>query len=203
MKKGQKGTAGYIRHEKIRRGITTFIMFAIPLGMFAGAWSYYGTRKNILSVITVLAILPAAKFAVGWIMMLMQKEAPADIVSLTEKAAGELVHAYELVPTAYEGRLQLDAVTVCGNEMVCFSGSGDPKQFSFMEQHIGKILRANGYFDVNVRIFHDRKAYLGRLQSLSADPARYREGIAFKPDEKYPDLSREELILHTLMAISL
>lgn len=29
------------------------------------------------------------------------------------------------------------------------------------------------------------------------------EGIKFRPDEKYPDLSRDELIKHTILAICL
>ena len=203
MKKGRKGTRGYIRREKIKRGLITALMFAIPLGMFAVAWHIYGTRKNVISIITVLGLLPAAKACVSWIMMMLQKESPDEVEAVTEELAKDLVHGYELVPTAYEGRMQLDSVVVCGNQMVCYSSTGDPSRFSFMEQHIGKILRANGFFDVNVRLFHDMKAYKGRLEQIAADPERYREGIAFKPDERYPDLSREELIFHTLMAISL
>ena len=41
-----------------------------------------------------------------------------------------------------------------------------------------------------------------RIRKLAADPEKYRSGIDFKPDERYPDLSREELMLHTIMAIA-
>ena len=51
-------------------------------------------------------------------------------------------------------------------------------------------------------IGEDEKHYEERIRLLAADPEKYRSSISFTPDENYPDLSREELMLHTIMAIS-
>ena len=205
MKKGkkkvQKGSFGYVAYERKKRLIITFIMFAIPLIIFFSGIAYAHTRKNILTIVAIVGILPAAKCAVSLIMIWLQKPADLQVVEQTEEKAGNLTRGYELMVTAYEGRLPLDSVVVCGNQVVCFCSAKKGK-FDFMEKHMAKILSSNGYYSVKVKIFRDFKPYLERISQLSRDPEKYREGIKFKPDERYPELSREELILHVLMAIS-
>ncbi len=203
MKKAAKGKAGYVRYEKIKRLLVMLLMFAIPIGIYITAYMITGTNKNIMTIVAIVGIVPASRFAVSWIMIMMSKDADPQAIEVTEKAAGDLVHGYELTVTAYEGRMPLDAVVVCGNEVVCLSTKGDKGQFAFMEKHISKILNSNNYFNSNVRIFRDLKHYEERIRQLAADPEKYREGISFKPDEQYPDLSREQLIFHTIMAVSI
>ncbi|MDO5345586.1 MAG: hypothetical protein Q4E91_07565 [Lachnospiraceae bacterium] len=200
-KKVQKGSAGYVAYERKKRAFITVIMFVIPLVIFFSGIAYAHTRKNILTVVAVVGILPAAKCAVNWIMILLQKPADPRIVEQTEKKAGNLTRGYELMITAYEGRLPLDALVVCGNQVACYCSAPKGK-YEFMEKHMAKILSSNGYRSVKVKIFRERKPYLERIEQLANNPEKYREGIKFTPDESYPDLSREELILHVLMAIS-
>ena len=38
---------------------------------------------------------------------------------------------------------------------------------------------------------------------MNAHKESLEEGIKFRPDEKYPELSRNELIKHTILAICL
>ena len=42
-----------------------------------------------------------------------------------------------------------------------------------------------------------------RLDSMNGHREALEEGIKFTPDERYPDLSRNELIKHTILAICL
>ena len=71
-----------------------------------------------------------------------------------------------------------------------------------MEQEAQKILRGNS-FKVNVKIFTRLEQFLERLDSMNEHKESLEEGIKFRPDEKYPDLSRDELIKHTILAICL
>ena len=198
----RKGKVGYIRKEKVRRAFITALAFMLPLGLYFIATGYYGSNQNIFTIVAVLGILPAAKFMVGWIVILPQKSAPAGIVAITEDKAGDLVHGYELVVTAYEGRMQLDAVVICGNECVCYSSIGDPKQFEFMEKHISGILNANEYYNVNVKIFNEERNYTDRITRLAADPQMYRDSVAHAKEGQEPR-EREELILYVIKRISL
>ena len=206
MKNTRKGAAGYVRSQRLKRAIIMVIMFAIPIGMYYIARTITGTNRNILTIVAVVGLIPAARFAVSFIMIMLAKEADPQAVALTEKIAGDLMRGYELTVTAYEGRMSMDAIVVCGNEVVCLAlhekEEGLRERVSQMQTHITKILNSNGYFNSNVKIFTDPRHYEERIRQLAADPGKFRSGITFKPDENNPGAGREELILHTIMAIS-
>ena len=114
---------------------------------------------------------------------------------------GSLDMAYELYMTFYEKSAYIDAAAVCGNTVVAYSS--DPKiDASFMETNSQKIIRKNGY-KVTVKIFTDLRPFLERLDSMNDHRESLEEGIKFTPDEKYPDLSRNELIRQTILALCL
>ena len=117
------------------------------------------------------------------------------------KSMGSLDMAYELYMTFYEKSAYIDAAAVCGNTVVAYSS--DPKiDASFMETNSQKIIRKNGY-KVTVKIFTDLRPFLERLDSMNDHRESLEEGIKFTPDEKYPDLSRNELIRQTILALCL
>lgn len=203
MKKVVKGNQGYTKYEQKKRTILTIVMFGISLLLFFTGLIQTGTRKNWFTLIAILGVLPAAKCAVNMIMIWTQKPTDQKLIELTKEKAGDLPTSFEMTITAYEGRMPLDAMVVCGNQVVCFSSRGKREQFGFMEKHMAAILKGNGYSPAKVKIFQDQKHFLERVEQLAKDPERYREGITFTPDERYPDLSREELIKHVLLAISI
>lgn len=203
MKKVVKGTPGYIKYEQKKRLIITLIMFGISLLIFFTGLIQTGTRKNWFTLIAILGVLPAAKCAVNMIMIWMQKPADQKLVELVRSKAGNLVTSYEMTITAYEGSMPLDAMVVCGNQVVCYSSRGKREMFAMMEKHMATILKGNGCSPAKVKIFQDQKHFLERVEQLAKDPQRYREGISFTPDSRYPDLSREEIMKHVLLAISI
>ena len=73
----------------------------------------------------------------------------------------------------------------------------------YLEKHISKIMADNGFKGVHVKVMKEFKQYLQRVESIRDNQEHYREGLSFTPDERYPDLSRDEVIYHTLLAISL
>ena len=58
-------------------------------------------------------------------------------------------------------------------------------------------------FQSNRQDFYQLDPFLERLDSMNAHKESLEEGIKFRPDEKYPELSRNELIKHTILAICL
>ena len=49
----------------------------------------------------------------------------------------------------------------------------------------------------------DRKNYVNRVKDICAKQDYLREGLTFTPDSHYPDLTRDEMVLHILLAICL
>lgn len=200
-KKIKKGEIGYFQSEKRKRFLITAILFGIPLLIFFSAWIYHGSRLTIWTVIVVVGCLPACKSLVGLIMMLMRKPMDRNLYEQVREHQGQLVMAYEMYMTFYEKSAYIDAIAVCGNEVVGFTS--DPKaDTAFLATEAQKIIRKNGY-KVNVKLLKDLRPFLERLDSMNEHRKSLEEGIKFTPDERYPDLSRNEMIKHTILAICL
>ncbi|MDO4337571.1 MAG: hypothetical protein Q4C91_05715 [Eubacteriales bacterium] len=200
-KTAQKGDFGYFAAEKKRRILITVILFAVPLLIFFSAWIYHKTRMTVWTVVATVGCLPACKSMVSLIMILMRKPMDREIYEQIRAHAGDLVMSYEMYMTFYEKSAYIDAFAVCGNQVVGYSS--DPKiDVEFMAQEAQKIIRKNGY-KVNVKILRDLRPYLERLDSMNEHRESLEEGIKFTPDDRYPGLSRNELIKHTILAICL
>lgn len=200
-KAAQKGEFGYIAAEKKRKLLITAILFAVPLLIFFTALLYFKTRLTIWTVIAVVGCLPACKVLVNLIMLLKCPSLDKEVYGQIQSHAGELVMSYEMYMTFYEKSAFIDAFAICGNLVVGYSS--DPKiDPAFMETEAQKILKGNGY-RTTVKIFQDLKPFLERLDSMNEHRQSLEEGIKFRPDERYPELSRNELIRHTILAICL
>ena len=198
-RKTKKGDFGYFNSEKKRRLLITAGLFSLPLLIFFVAWAVNGTRMTVWTVLTVVGCLPGCKSMVSLIMILLRHPMDEKIYKEICEHAGDLVMSYEMYMTFYEKSASIDAFAICGNTVVGFSS--DPKiDAAFMEQEAQKILRGNG-FKANVKIFTRLPQFLERLDSMNEHRESLEEGIKFRPDEKYPELSRNELIKHTILAI--
>ena len=199
--KSNKGNYGYFQQEKKRRLLITLGLFAIPLAVFFGGLLYYGKRETVLTVISIVGCLPACRSMVNLIMVWMQKSLPEEEYRLIHEHAGNLTMAYEMYLTSQEKSSYVDAFAICGNEVVGYSR--DPKiDVKYTSSQVQKILHQNGY-RVNVKILKDLQPYLDRLESLQKNREALEKDIRFTPDERYPQLSRNELIKHTILAIAL
>ena len=173
-RKTKKGDFGYFNSEKKRRLLITAGLFSLPLLIFFVAWAVNGTRMTVWTVLTVVGCLPGCKSMVSLIMILLRHPMDEKLYKEIRKHAGDLVMSYEMYMTFYEKSGYLDAVAVCGNTVVGYTSD-----------------------------LRDLKPYLERLDSMNEHKESLRNGIKFTPDERYPDLSREELIKHTILAICL
>ena len=200
-RKTKKGDFGYFSSEKKRRFLITVGLFSLPLLIFFVAWYVNGTRMTVWTVLTVVGCLPGCKSMVSLIMILMRHPMDEKLYKEIRKHAGDLVMAYEMYMTFYEKSGYLDAFAVCGNTVVGYTS--DPAvDTAYMEEHAQNIVRGNGY-KVDVKILKDIRPFLERLDSMNLHQDSLREGIKFRPDSKYPDLNRDQLVKHTLLALCL
>ena len=73
---------------------------------------------------------------------------------------------------------------------------------AFAEKHIQSILKQNGYH-VSVKIFRRLPDYTARLDSMWDHRESLEKDIKFKPDEREPEVTRNEKIMQVIYAISL
>lgn len=198
----KKGDYGYIPAQKKKTILITVVCFGLCLAVFiAGLIVNKMNRLNMFTFVAIMGCLPSAKFAVGMIMILIQKELPREAYEKIHGHMGELTCAYDLVITAYEKNTSIGAVAICGYEVAAYTHS-EKTDIPFAEEHITTILKGNGY-KAHVKIFSEQKAYLERLDYLNKNREEMEKDIPLIQDETYPDLSRSELVKHTLLAISL
>lgn len=201
QKQSAKGQFGYFKAEKKRRMILTGILFAVPLLIFFSAWIYHGSRLTIWTVMATVGCLPACKSLVGLIMVLRCRPMDQELYEKICAHAGDLVMSYEMYMTFYDKSAYIDAFAICGNTVVGYSS--DPSiDGDYMAAEAQKIVRKNGY-KADVKILKELRPFLERLDSMNAHKEALESGIRFTPDERYPELSRNELIKHTLLAICL
>ena len=196
-----KGEWGYFKSEKKRRMIITAVLFAVPLFIFFTSWIYFKTRMTIWTVVAVVGCLPACKSAVSLIMILKCRPLDETLYKKIREHQDRLDMAYEMYMTFYEKKAVIDAIAVCGNTVVGYT-SDSSADTEYMAAEAQKLIRKNGY-KVDVKILKELRPFLERLDSMNAHKDSLEEGIKFTPDEKYPDLSRNELIRQTILAICL
>ena len=202
----RKGDFGYIRKQKLVRLLRTLACFLLPLAFFTvGYVLNRGDRYNIYTIIALVGCIPACMSLVGMIMMWMQKPMRSELYEEIQAHAGELVMSYEMYMTTREISIFVDAAAVCGETVAAYTDRpAKRKDLDFMEQHIEKTLRANHY-KMSVKIFDQKKAFLERLDTLRSrrEELEAAASAQFKPDEKYPELTRSQMVKHLLLAISL
>ncbi|MCI8559412.1 MAG: hypothetical protein HFI19_16980 [Lachnospiraceae bacterium] len=203
MKKIPKGTFGYTDAHKKQQLLKTFIFFLLPLAIFLTGCITTKTKQNYFTVVAVVGCLPACKEMVNVLMFLKRSSMPEklyqEIASHTEGSKG-METAYELVLTTYEKSYPIAAVAIKGNEVIGYTDTAKETDWKAAEEHIRKILKQNGIPKAHVHIFQDLPQFLERIDALAAQK---KENLPFTPDERYPNLTREQVIREVILALSI
>ena len=194
-----RGEAGYMLAEKKRRGIVTAILFAVPLLIFFTGWIYFGTRNTVWTIIAILGCLPACKQLVGLIMVMLRPSLDRGLYERIRAHQGRLLMAYELYMTFYEKSAWLSCFAVCGRTVVMYT-TDDTIDGGYIASHAREILQENGYKE-DVHIYFKEKEYLERLDTLNAKYDSFHEDLPDRPDERYPGLTRDEVVKAVLLAL--
>lgn len=194
----KKGTFGYLNRNKISAWKRAALMLSVPVIIFIAAWIVNGTRNNVMTVVAIVGCLPGCNQVVRAIMASRYHSMEKALYEETEAVRGERLALYENVFTAYEQNYYVDCIVISGRDVVGYS-SDEKIDAGKASDHIRTILKSNSYKQ-NVKIFKERKAFLERVHTLAASQP---EEVPFREDERYPGLTRDEIIQYLLMAISL
>lgn len=197
MKKAAKGNFGYtMSHRKIQ-WLKLMVYTVIALGVFLLGYLTTKTTKNLLSIVALLGSLPISKELVGLIMSYKRKPMEQSVYEQISAKAGNLEQIYELLFTTNEKSYGVEAAIVEGRDVICYTV--DSKcEIQILQKHLLKMLDANGYKQ-NVKVYTDLKKFLDRVADLER---REKEEIPYKQHSTYPDLNRDQLIKHLLLALS-
>ena len=198
MKKVAKGKFGYTMSHRKWQILKMLLYIALALAIFLLGWITTKKTANLLSVVAICGALPISKEMVGVIMSFKRKPMEKELYEQISTKAGSLEQIYELVFTTQEKSYVVEATIVEGKDVICYTI--DPKcDVMALQKHLQKMLDANGYKE-NVKVFKDLKKFLDRVSDLER---REKVEIPYTPHSTYPDLNRDQLIKHTLLALSI
>ncbi|MBR2995734.1 MAG: hypothetical protein IKF45_03400 [Lachnospiraceae bacterium] len=193
--KAVKGEYGAIRQARKKQALMTAALLALVLGLFFGGRLYYGSNRNIYSIMAALSCLPFGWSAVNLIMLLRagmcSEDAHRRILStLAEHRLREedLTQAYDLYLTGYSRNFQISHVAIRGKNIAALTeDAGCDLQAA--EEHICKMIANDGFSGYTIKLYPSAEKYIQRLSGLC--------GL----ERGNPE--REEKLRSTLMAISL
>ena len=178
MERIKKGDCGYLKQQTKWEIVKTLIFFAASFGVLFLGIHITGDKNNLLTVVAVLGLLPAAKELITLIMFIRARKFSCPY-SLYEAVEGEiyskedvtydktdpLIVVYDLYMTGQEKNYPILSMC-CRNKTLV--GMADWEKFDYKkaEEHIQIMLKQNGYKNISVKIFSDQGKYLDRLREL-------------------------------------
>ena len=187
-KKVRKGDYGYIKKRKlVQLAKVAFILLDIILVMLIGIY-ISGSRKNLLTVVAVLMVLPMANFAASLIALFPHKSAPLNEYEEFQKHSGGLITSCDMVITSRTLVVPLEFSVVHSSGVYAYSASKDLK-VKDAQEYVENMCAAN-QLNTKVHIFKDLGPFYRRLDAL---------------EREKPDVEKEDELLHIkacMLAIS-
>lgn len=198
MKRIAKGKRGYTLSHRKWQIFKMSLYIVLALAVFILGLAVTKTTKNLMSIVAILGALPISKEMVGVIMSFKRKPMDKKIYDQIVEKAGNLEQIYELLFTTYEASYAVEAAVIEGKDVICYTT--DAKcDVQALQKHLAKMLNAND-FKENVKVYKDIDKFLDRAADLER---REKEVIPYKQNPVYPDLNRDQLVMHTLLALSI
>ena len=121
--KRDKGEFGYIKSQKIKRGLITLVMFAIPIIIFLTGLFYHKDKAEYVYLCGDHGVYPGSQSSNRFIMMLMQKPASEALKEKIEQVNENVRILYDMTFTAYQKTVPVDAVAVSGTQVIGYVSS--------------------------------------------------------------------------------
>lgn len=177
------GMYGYIAGHRRLVIIITAVYFILALGLFYIGIYLTHSKKNYLTIIAVLALLPACKSLVNVVMFIKAKGCSHQLYMKIKDHTGSLINFYDMYFTSEHDDFPICHICVCGNTIVGIT-EYERVDCNLCEKHLKTILAKDGYKDLTIKIFTDPAKYTARLDQLNSvsgegsEHSRLENGIA-------------------------
>lgn len=160
----QKGDYGYISHRKKVQLIKVIIGAALVITVLVTGIVTSGTRNNLLTVGSVLLVLPTANFLVNLIAMSCFKK-PDDIeYEEFSKASEGKITSCDMIVTANQKLVPIQFSLIYKNGIVAYSNSKKINRRD-AEANMNLLLKSIGC-PVSIKILSEWKPFIRQVQSI-------------------------------------
>lgn len=179
----KRGEYGYIAEQKKWRLLKTIVSFAIVFTIFLVGWHINKTRNSILTVLCVVAALPAAKMAVSYLVLMKYKTPTLEnYTQLLSKIDIDNVLS-DLVISSTDKPMHLDFIVVYNSKVYCYT-SDAKLNISDTEKYMQSFIKKE-YRITALKIFDDFNTF---LQKSSLTVKEEREETTQDKDSKIKDM---------------
>ena len=165
-RKHPKGSYEHAKYKRTIDIIITIFLFLLSLGLFVIGYVATGSKKNLLTIVAVLGLLPACKMVVDVIMCFRVKPVEESVREGIDASIGKLYGLYHMYFTSYDKNFPIDHLVITSNSVIGLSS--DPKfDEKMFITHLKDHMRKDGIKDITIKIFDDYNKYLNRLSELN------------------------------------
>lgn len=184
MKVVEKGQYGYIEYRKKIQLIKTAVAFLLVFAILIFGIIVCGTKNNICTVISVVCVLPAAKFMVT-LLMVIRHHKPDEVQYEELKAkGGNLTLLSDCIMSCKEKTVYVDFAIVTDSCVYCYTRNKDFDS-DYFEKGISDFIKSCGD-TVKVKLFKNFDDFKNRAAALN--------GMEFK-EKKTERIKNDFLIL--------
>ena len=166
LKRAVKGTYGYIRKKRVQTALVTAIMFIISLGIIITGYVTTGTKRNMLTIVGILGLLPASKSLVSLIMLLRARYASSDLYEKISRTDENLVSMYDMYFTSYKKNFAISHMVVNNGVILGYS---EDKSFDLKacQEHLENMLKGAGHQKFTLCLSVKEDEYIEMIKKLN------------------------------------
>lgn len=169
-----KGSFGYLKKQAVKQGLFALSMLAVCATIFLIGFFWLTQFSTILTVISVLGMLPVAKFIVSMILFMKAEKFSCDVHLHEEiiKIAGNdkerLLAGFDFYLTSYDKNFPLSAACVAKDCFIAYT-PWEKCDCNKCKEHFEEYMKKNSISGIVVKIFTDEKKYLERFAQFCED----------------------------------
>lgn len=168
MKKVEKGNWGYVNYRKKINLIIMLAAFLVVIGVFVlGLILNKMDRNNIFTVASVVLVLPAAKFAVAYLVVSPHKGADEALKNKIEKSSGDLTVCYDCIMSNTKKPICAQAVII-SDSVVCAYTCDEKADNRLFETSLQEFMK-NDKLNVAVTLYKEEKTFINRVKNLAVN----------------------------------
>ena len=162
-KRIEKGSYGYLRNRKTETILWTVLLVIVSASLFVAGIVATGSKKNLLTIVAVLGVLPAARSFVNCVMYCKAKACGGKWYEEHHELIDQFTYGYyDLVFTTCERAYNVPVLVIKeGN--ICGLTFDTKKPLKELEEHIQSCLKKEKR-SANVAIFDKEEDFLKRVE---------------------------------------
>lgn len=162
-----KGEYGYLNYQHFFSTLKTVLMFGLALLIFGAGYLYYGNKENIVTVLSVLTLLPSCHMLVICIMYWrFSTRSEVTYKKVSDIISKDTPVFFDSVLTIEKGGAYPMNVFACVDG--CLIGYSDFEKCdaALLEKHLRIMLKNNHIEGANAKIYTDEGSFIKRLRDL-------------------------------------